>query len=64
VGAETLILALAVFYGWYMIAWGANWLDPDRLPVRAPARRADRRRGGRDAEDAGAVGLLARGRSR
>ena len=34
-GAETLILALAVFYGWYMTAWGANWLDPDRLPVRA-----------------------------
>jgi low temperature requirement protein LtrA len=33
-GAETLILALAVFYAWYMTAWGANWLDPDRLPVR------------------------------
>ena len=33
-GAETLILALAVFYAWYMVAWGANWLDPDRLPVR------------------------------
>ncbi|HZV74185.1 MAG TPA: low temperature requirement protein A [Conexibacter sp.] len=33
-GAETVILALAVFYGWYMTAWGANWLDPDRLPVR------------------------------
>jgi low temperature requirement protein LtrA len=33
-GAETLILALAVFYGWYMTAWGANWLDPNPLPVR------------------------------
>ena len=34
-GAETGILALAVVYAWYMTAWGANWLDPDRLPVRA-----------------------------
>src|SRR5262249_29366416 len=34
-GAETLILALAVFYAWYMTAWGANWLEPERLPVRA-----------------------------
>ena len=33
-GAETLVLALAVFYGWYMTAWGANLLEPDRLPVR------------------------------
>ena len=33
-GAETLTLALAVVYAWYMVAWGANWLDPDRLPVR------------------------------
>jgi low temperature requirement protein LtrA len=33
-GAETLIMALAVIYAWYMTAWGANWLDPDRLPVR------------------------------
>ena len=33
-GAETLILALAVFYGWYMTAWGANWLEADRLAVR------------------------------
>jgi len=33
-GAETLVLALAVFYAWYMVAWGANWLDPDPLPVR------------------------------
>jgi low temperature requirement protein LtrA len=33
-GAETTIMALAVVYAWYMTAWGANWLDPDRLPVR------------------------------
>ena len=33
-GAETAVLALAVFYAWYMVAWGANWLDPDPLPVR------------------------------
>jgi low temperature requirement protein LtrA len=33
-GAETAILALAVVYAWYMTAWGANWLDPARLPVR------------------------------
>ena len=33
-GAETVIMALAVFYAWYMAAWGANWLDPDPLPVR------------------------------
>lgn len=34
-GAETLVMALAVVYTWYMMAWGANWLDPERLPVRA-----------------------------
>src|SRR5688500_19546040 len=33
-GAETAIMALAVVYAWYMVAWGANWLDPGRLPVR------------------------------
>jgi low temperature requirement protein LtrA len=33
-GAETLIMALAVVYAWYMTAWGANWLEPDRPPVR------------------------------
>jgi low temperature requirement protein LtrA len=33
-GVETVILALAVFHAWYMTAWGANWLDPDQLPVR------------------------------
>ena len=32
--AETVILALAVVYGWYMTAWAMNWLEPDRLPVR------------------------------
>jgi low temperature requirement protein LtrA len=34
-GAETAVLALAVFYGWYMVAWGSNWLAPDPAPVRA-----------------------------
>ena len=33
-GAETVIMALAVFYAWAATAWGANWLDPDRLAVR------------------------------
>ena len=33
-GAEAVILTLAVFYAWYMTAWGANWLEPDPLPVR------------------------------
>jgi low temperature requirement protein LtrA len=33
-GAETMIMTLAVVYAWYMVTWGANWLDPDRLPVR------------------------------
>ena len=33
-GAETLIMALAVIYAWYMVAWGVNWLEEDRLPVR------------------------------
>ena len=33
-GAETVVLALAVVYAWYMTAWGANWLEPDRMPVR------------------------------
>ena len=32
--AETLILTLAVLYAWFMTAWGTNWLEPDRLPVR------------------------------
>jgi low temperature requirement protein LtrA len=33
-GAETVVMALAVFYAWYTVAWGANWLDPDPLAVR------------------------------
>src|SRR5262249_2278785 len=33
-GAETAVMTLAVVYAWYMIAWGSNWLEPDRLPVR------------------------------
>jgi low temperature requirement protein LtrA len=33
-GAETVILTLAVVYAWYMTAWGANWLEPDRRPVQ------------------------------
>jgi low temperature requirement protein LtrA len=33
-GAETMIMALAVVYAWSATAWGANQLDPDRLPVR------------------------------
>jgi low temperature requirement protein LtrA len=33
-GAETVILAVAVVYAWSSTAWGANWLDPDRLAVR------------------------------
>ena len=33
-GAETVIMALAVVYAWYMTAWGANWLEPGRTPVR------------------------------
>src|SRR6478752_7090035 len=32
--AETTVLTLAVVWGWFTTAWGANWLDPDRLPVR------------------------------
>ena len=33
-GAETAVMTLAVIYAWYMVAWGANWLEPDRLAVR------------------------------
>ncbi|MCZ7436975.1 low temperature requirement protein A [Micromonospora sp. WMMC241] len=33
-GVETVILGLAVVYAWYMTAWGTNWLEPDRTPVR------------------------------
>jgi len=31
---ETVVIALAVVYAWYMSTWAANWLEPDRLPVR------------------------------
>jgi low temperature requirement protein LtrA len=34
-GIETLVLALAVIYAWYMTAWLSNWLSPDRRPVQA-----------------------------
>jgi low temperature requirement protein LtrA len=34
-GIETLILALAVVYAWYMTAWLSNWLSPEHLPVQA-----------------------------
>ena len=33
-GAETVIMALAVFYAWFMAAWGLNWLEPNLVPVR------------------------------
>src|SRR5262245_61000367 len=33
-GAETTIMAVAVINAWSTTTWGANWLDPDRLPVR------------------------------
>jgi low temperature requirement protein LtrA len=33
-GAEMVILALAVINAWSTTTWGANWLDPNRLPVR------------------------------
>ena len=33
-GAETVIMTLAVVYAWFMTAWGLNWLEPDKLPVR------------------------------
>jgi low temperature requirement protein LtrA len=33
-GGETAIMALAVINAWSTTTWGANWLDPDRLPVR------------------------------
>jgi low temperature requirement protein LtrA len=33
-GLETLILALAVIYAWYMTAWLSNWLSPGHRPVQ------------------------------
>ncbi|WP_163541692.1 low temperature requirement protein A [Occultella kanbiaonis] len=32
---HTLILAAAVWYMWIDTTWVTNWLDPERLPVRA-----------------------------
>jgi len=53
-GAETVVLALAVFYAWYMVAWGgelarsgpaAGAPGAGRAHVRQPAHvRGDRRR--------------------
>jgi low temperature requirement protein LtrA len=34
-GVQTLVLALAVIYAWYMTAWLSNWLSPDARPVQA-----------------------------
>jgi low temperature requirement protein LtrA len=31
---ETLVLALAVMYAWFMTVWTSNWLDGERQPVR------------------------------
>jgi low temperature requirement protein LtrA len=33
--AETLVLFLAVWWAWNYTAWATNWIDPDRLAVRA-----------------------------
>jgi low temperature requirement protein LtrA len=33
-GIETLVLALAVIYAWYMTAWLSNWLSPEHRPVQ------------------------------
>lgn len=32
--AETLVLFLAVWWGWNYTAWAMNWLDPDHAAVR------------------------------
>lgn len=31
---ETLVLAMAVMYAWFMTVWTSNWLDVERQPVR------------------------------
>ena len=31
---QTLVMFLAVWWGWIYTAWATNWLDPDRAPVR------------------------------
>ncbi len=32
---ETLVLFAGVWWAWNYTAWATNWIDPDRLPVRA-----------------------------
>jgi low temperature requirement protein LtrA len=32
--AQTLVLALAVMYAWFMTVWTSNWLDVGRRPVQ------------------------------
>jgi low temperature requirement protein LtrA len=32
--AETLVLALAVMYAWFMTVWTSNWLEVERRPVQ------------------------------
>src|SRR5262245_16276289 len=34
-GAQALLLLLAVWWVWIFTAWVTNWIDPERLPVRA-----------------------------
>jgi low temperature requirement protein LtrA len=34
-GGETLVLALAAIYAWYVTAWLSNWLSPGHRPVQA-----------------------------
>jgi len=33
--AQVLLLMLAVWWAWIYTSWVTNWLDPERLPVRA-----------------------------
>lgn len=33
--AKTALLTTAVWWGWIYTSWVTNWLDPERLPVRA-----------------------------
>ncbi|KQR68057.1 hypothetical protein ASG03_10455 [Rhizobium sp. Leaf341] len=34
-GLEALLMILAVWWVWIFTTWVTNWLDPDRMPVRA-----------------------------